>query len=97
MQKWYKVIVLVTLAILLLTACTRKEVTGTIVEKMMDTGRLAWTYVEVNTGSQNVVLHVDLETYMLVEVGEKHTFKFSSFQSTWTLKNRKSEVNDNGS
>ena len=93
MQKWYKIIVLVMLAALLLAACTSKDITGVVVEKMSDASREAQMYVEVNTGSQSVVLRVDAETYMIVEVGERHTFKSSKFQAVtmWTLKNKKGE------
>ena len=87
MQKWHKVIVLVTLAILLLTACARKEITGTVVEKMMSTSRNGWMYVEVNTGDQNVVLHVDTHTYMVVEVGGRYTFeRVIRSTSMWAIK-----------
>ena len=93
MQKWYKIIVLVMLAALLLAACTSKDITGVVVEKMSDASREAQMYVEVNTGSQNVVLRVDARTYMIVEVGERHTFKSRKFQAVtmWTLKNTKGE------
>ena len=93
MQKWYKIIVLVMLAALLLAACTSKDITGVVVEKMSDASREAQMYVEVNTGSQSVVLRVDARTYMIVKVGERHTFKSRKFQAVtmWTLKNKKGE------